>query len=256
MRIAIIGHGNVATSMHEAFGAKGIRVPMLSAHDLLNGKDPDEQLAEGDTVESLDVLIYAVCDTVLAEVVKAVRVPQRVLHVHTSGTMPLSIYGEDKPHCGILYPFQTFSKAAPIADFTNIPIFVEARGIDDISAMYTLALTLSPRVFEASQSERERLHVAGVFANNFTNCMYTIAAELLQGTSIPFSALLPLIDQTAAKVHNLAPRDAQTGPAVRHDREVIEHHLDILRSLQAGPNKALNSHVPAEVYELLSDYIQ
>lgn len=249
MRIAIIGHGNVATSLHEAFAAKGMQVPMLSAHTLLTS--PEEEPVS----DSTDVLIYAVCDTVLPEVIRAVRVPQRVLHVHTSGTVPLSVYGQDKPHCGVMYPFQSFSKAAPIADFTDVPIFIEARGIDDISAMYTLSLALSPRVFEASQAERERLHVAGVFANNFTNCMYRIAADVLAGTSIPFSALLPLIDRTAAKVHNLAPRDAQTGPAVRHDAEVMTHHLDILRALQSGPNKALSTPIPAALYEMLSAYI-
>lgn len=250
MRIVIIGHGNVATSLHEAFAAKGIQVPMLCAHTLL-ASPKDEPIAD-----STDVLIYAVSDAVLPDVVRAVDVPQRVLHVHTSGTLPLTVYGEDKPHCGILYPFQTFSKAAPIADFSNIPIFVEAHGIDDISAMYTLALTLSPRVFESSQPERERLHVAGVFANNFTNCMYRIAAELLAGTSIPFSALLPLIDQTAAKVHNLPPKDAQTGPAARHDDEVIARHLDLLRHMQTGTNKALATPVPAAIYEMLTDYIE
>ena len=249
MRIAIIGHGNVATSLHEAFAAKGISVPMLSAHALLASPE-DEPIAD-----STDVLIYAVCDTVLPALAKAVRVPKRVLHVHTSGTIPLTIYGEDKPHCGIMYPFQTFTKAAPIADFSDVPIFVEARGIDDISAMYTLALTLSPRVFEATQPERERLHVAGVFANNFTNCMYSIASDLLQGTSIPFSVLLPLIDQTATKVHTLAPREAQSGPAARHDEAVIAHHLELLHALQASTNKTLTSKVPAEVYELLSGYI-
>ena len=249
MRIAIIGHGNVATSLQAAFAAKGMNVPLLSAHTLLSAPQ-DEPISD-----STDVLIYAVCDTVLPEVVKAIHVPQRVLHVHTSGTIPLTVFGEDKPHCGILYPFQSFTKAAPLADFSEVPLFIEARGIDDISAMYTLALALSPRVYEAPQQERERLHVAGVFANNFTNCMYLIAAELLQGTSIPFSALLPLIDQTAAKVHQLSPREAQTGPSARHDEAVMAHHLEVLRRLQASTNKTLSSTVPAEVYELLSNYI-
>ena len=150
----------------------------------------------------------------------------------------------------MLYPFQTFSKAQPIDDFSNIPLFIEGKNIDDIAAIYTLALTLSPRVIEASQADRERLHVAGVFANNFTNCMYRMAADLLRGTSIPFSVLLPLIDQTAAKVHNLAPQDAQTGPAARADINVINSHLQLLRSLHDG-----NADNAAEVYQLLTDYI-
>ena len=248
MRIAIIGNGNVATSLHAAFSKKGIEAPMFSSRELLQ----NDQMANDkwQMTNDYDVYIYAVRDEALREVIAAVHAPARAVHVHTSGTVPISVFGEDKPHCGILYPFQTFSKAQPIDDFSEIPLFIEAKNIDDVAAVYTLALTLSPRVIETSQADRERLHVAGVFANNFTNCMYRIAADVLRGTSIPFSVLLPLIDQTAAKVHALAPKDAQTGPAVRKDEQVIRHHLELLQSLAT-----LSDNKPAEIYRLLTEYI-
>ena len=244
MRIIIVGQGNVACNLLAAFQKKGITAPMVSSWTGLE-----------EIPQNADVYIYAVADNALAEVISKVHVQQRALHVHTSGTIPMSVFGPDKPHCGILYPFQSFSKAQLIEDFSTVPVFIEAKGIDDISAVYTLALTLTPRVYETTQEDRERLHVAGVFANNFTNCMYRIASDLLQGTSIPFSALLPLIDQTAAKVHTLTPREAQTGPAARNDADVMAHHLAILRNLQSGSNKALNTPVPAAIYEMLSGYI-
>lgn len=243
MRIAIIGNGNVATSLHAAFSKKGIDAPMISSRELTSGV--------GEPLTEADVYIYAVRDEALREVIAAVHAPARSVHVHTSGTVPISVFGDDKPHCGILYPFQTFSKAQPIDDFTDIPLFIEAKNIDDVAAVYTLALTLSPRVIETTQADRERLHVAGVFANNFTNCMYRIAADILKGTSIPFSVLLPLIDQTAAKVHNLAPKDAQTGPAVRDDEQVIRHHIKLL---QSTPTQ--NSNFEEEIYHQLTDYIR
>lgn len=246
MRIAIIGNGNVATSLHAAFSKKGIEAPMFNSRELLL----NDQMVNDQIVNAYDVYIYAVRDEALREVIATVHAPARAVHVHTSGTIPISVFGDDKPHCGILYPFQTFSKAQPIDDFTNIPIFIEAKNIDDIAAVYTLALTLSPRVIETTQADRERLHVAGVFANNFSNCMYRIAADLLKGTSIPFSVLLPLIDQTAAKVHALSPKDAQTGPAVRNDEQVIDHHLELLRSLPSD-----NAGFAREIYRILTDYI-
>lgn len=233
MKIVLIGQGNVATSLNAAFAKKGIDAPMLNSRELT-------------TVPDADVYIYAIKDEALAEVIDAVHVSPRAIHLHTSGTMPITVFGEDKPHAGILYPFQTFSKAQPIDDFSNIPLFIEGRDIDDVAAIYTLALMLSPRVIEASQQEREKLHVAGVFANNFTNCMYRMAADILRDTHIPFSALLPLIDQTAAKVHTLAPKDAQTGPAVRGDESVINHHLELLK----------NAPFHEGVYRLLTDYIR
>ncbi|MGN1247250.1 MAG: DUF2520 domain-containing protein, partial [Paludibacteraceae bacterium] len=150
------------------------------------------------------------------------------LHLHTSGTMPISVFGDAFPHAGVMYFFQTFSKAKLIDDFSQIPVFVEGRQIDDLRAIFTLAQTLTPRVYEASQHDRERLHVAGVFANNFTNQMYALAADMLKDTHIPFQVLLPLIDQTAEKVHHLSPHDAQTGPAKRRDEQVMNHHLSLL----------------------------
>lgn len=232
MNIIIIGQGNVATNLDYAFRKKGIVCQMVSSREGL------------DSLPAANVYIYAVKDEALAAVVAQVKGKERAMHLHTSGTMPISVFGDDKPHAGIFYPFQTFSKARVIEDFSTVPVFFEARGIDDISAVYSLALTITSHVYEATQHDRERLHVAGVYACNFTNLMYTIASELLQNTHIPFSALLPLIDETAAKIHTLAPRDAQTGPARRGDENVMAHHL------------ALLDEEKRQLYRFLSDAIR
>lgn len=232
MNIVIIGKGNVATNLDYAFRKKGVACQMVSSREGL------------DQLPAANVYIYSVKDEALAEVVAQVQGKEKSLHLHTSGTMPITVFGADKPHAGIFYPFQTFSKARLIEDFSTVPVFFEARGIDDISAVYSLALTITSHVYEASQPDRERLHVAGVFTNNFTNLMYTMAAELLKSTHIPFSALLPLIDETAAKIHSMAPRDAQTGPARRGDENVMSHHMQLLSEEQR------------EIYRLLSEAIK
>ena len=232
MNIVIIGQGNVATNLHHAFTKRGAACQMVSSREGL------------DSLPAANVYIYAVKDEALAAVVAQVKGKERAMHLHTSGTMPISVFGDDKPHAGIFYPFQTFSKARVIEDFSTVPVFFEARGIDDISAVYSLALTITSHVYETTQHDRERLHVAGVYACNFANLMYTMAAELLQNTHIPFSALLPLIDETAAKIHTLAPRDAQTGPARRGDENVMAHHL------------ALLDEDKRQLYRLLSDAIR
>ena len=232
MNIVIIGKGNVATNLHYAFMKKGIACQMVSSREGL------------DQLPQANVYIYAVRDEALAGVVAQVVGREKSLHLHTSGSMAMSVFGADKPHAGIFYPFQTFSKARLIEDFSTVPVFFEARGIDDISAVYSLALTITSHVYETSQHDRERLHVAGVYACNFTNLMYTMAAELLRNTHIPFSALLPLIDETAAKIHSLAPQDAQTGPARRNDENVMNHHISLLNEEQRT------------VYQLLSEEIR
>ena len=221
MRIAIIGAGSVGTNLHHAFELNGVKTELVHARPLT--ADPSAVAS----VPQADVYIYTVADHALGDVVAKVYAP-KALHVHTSGTIPISVFGEDKPQAGILYFFQSFSKTHLVEDWHQIPVFIEGRNIDDVAAIYALAQTLSSVIYEATQEERERLHVAGVFANNFTNLMYRHAADILSKTSIPFSVLLPLIDQTAEKMHAISADEAQTGPAKRHDQAVMAHHMELL----------------------------
>jgi len=221
MKIAIIGAGSVGTNLHHAFEIKGIKTELVHARPLT--ADPSAVL----DLPQADVYVYTVADHVLKEVVSLVNAP-KAIHLHTSGSMPMSVFGEDKPHAGVMYFFQSFSRELLIDDWSGIPCIIEGRNIDDIAAIYSLAQSLTSRIYEANQHDRERLHIAGIFANNYTNLMYRMAADVLRSTQIPFEALLPLIDQTAAKVHTLSPKDAQTGPASRADTEVIGHHIEIL----------------------------
>lgn len=233
MKVLIVGQGNVATNLDAAFHAKNINCQMVSSREGL------------DTIrQDADVYIYAIRDEALQEVINKVHAPARAMHLHTSGTMPISVFGEDKPHCGIFYPLQTFSKNYILPDFSHVPLFIEAKNIDDVAAIYTLGLSISNYVYEASQQDRERLHVAGVMVNNFPNLLYGLAQDMLKGTHIPFQALLPLIDETAHKVHTLSPQDAQTGPARRGDRAVIQKHEDLITNPRVK-----------EMYHLLSELI-
>ena len=239
MKLVIIGAGSVGSNLHHGLELKGIKAELVHARPLTADPSAIETLPEA------DCYIYTVADHVLKEVASMVHAP-KALHLHTSGSMPIDIFGEDKPHAGILYFFQSFSRENLIDDWSGIPCFVEGRDIDDIAAIYSLAQTLTSHIYEANQHDRERLHIAGVFANNYTNLMYRIAAEVLRDTSIPFEALLPLIDNTAAKVHALKPADAQTGPAQRGDEAVMAHHVEILNA----KNAALG-----EVYQALAALI-
>ena len=233
MKIAIIGAGSVGTNLHHAFELKGVRTELIHARPLTAERPEllEDPRVPDEVLNSFDLYIYTVADHALREVVAKVNAP-KALHLHTSGSMPIEVFGEDKPHAGILYFFQSFSREKLIDEWSGIPCFIEGRNIDDIAAIYSLAQTLTSRIYEASQHDRERLHIAGVFANNYSNLMYRIAAQVLADTQIPFEALLPLIDQTAAKVHTIQPIDAQTGPAQRGDEMVMQKHMEILKELR------------------------
>ena len=241
MKIAIIGAGSVGTNLHHAFLLKGVHTELVHARPLTDEKTSEEAIKQ---LPTADVYIYTVADHALREVVAVVHAP-KALHLHTSGSMPIEVFGEDKPHAGVLYFLQSFSRTKLIDAWGSIPCFIEGKNIDDIAAIYSLAQVLTSRIYEANQHDRERLHIAGVFANNYSNLMYRMAKEVLRDTQIPFEALLPLIDNTAAKVHAMSPQEAQTGPAKRGDVAVIAHQREIL-----SPYPEIQ-----EVYCLLSEII-
>lgn len=251
MKIVIIGAGSVGTNLHHAFELKGIKIELVHARPLT--ADP----SSARFLPQADVYIYTVVDSVLAEIVSLVHAPQ-ALHLHTSGSMPITVFGADKPHAGVLYFFQSFSREVLIDDWSGIPCFYEGRNIDDVAAIYSLAQCLTSHIYEANQHDRERLHIAGVFANNYTNLMYRIAAYVLKSTQIPFEALLPLIDRTAEKVHEVAPKDAQTGPAQRGDKAVMAHHMDVIKQSALGYelSEPFSGEELSEVYQALAALVE
>ena len=178
--------------------------------------------------DGADLYIVAVKDSVLADVAGQLAKghPDRWL-VHTAGSMPMDTLPTRRR--GVLYPMQTFSKEREV-DFREIPCFIEASDAADRERLKALAQTLSDKVYEAGSEQRKYLHLAAVFCCNFVNHCYALSEMLLKEKGgIPFDVMLPLIDETARKVHSLSPRRAQTGPAVRWDTNVMEKQLQLLQ---------------------------
>ena len=141
MRIVILGAGSVGSNLHHGLSLNGIRAELVHARPLTAEGAP----AKAEVPEA-DVYIYAIADNALREVVSKVHAP-KALHLHTSGTMPIDVFGEDKPHAGILYFLQSFSREVMIDDWSGIPCFISGRNIDDIAAIYSLAQTLTDHIY-------------------------------------------------------------------------------------------------------------
>lgn len=242
----LLGAGNMATNLAHAFRKAGASVRLLYSHTYEHAEHFAKQVGVEHYTDSLadvnaclrenpdETVLYCLKDSVLRDVLMQIDAPE-ALHLHTAGSLGLSVFeGTNKPHAGVFYPFQTMSKDR-VLDFGDIPVFIESVEAEDAERVRGLAQMISANVYPADSQTRRRLHLAGVFANNFANCMYAIAGEVLQGTGLPADVLLPLIDETAEKVHSLSPRDAQTGPAKRYDENVMQAHLDMLgdENLQA-----------------------
>lgn len=230
MKIAFIGAGRVATNLSRALVAAGhdtVQVysrTMESARAVADvaGGSPTDDL--GRLTHDADVYIFAVKDSALAELIPQVcKGREQKVFIHTAGSVPMDVFKGMALHYGVLYPLQTFSKERE-ADFSDIPCFVEVSDECSARAIVALATSISRRVSPLSSDDRKWLHLASVFACNFANHCYAIAADILERRGLPFDALLPLIDETALKVHHMAPADAQTGPAVRYDENVLREH--------------------------------
>ncbi len=234
MKIALIGAGNLATVLgHALCNAQHDIVQVYSrtmaAANLLAERlnaVPTDSLDE--ITNDADLYIIALKDSILDAVIdKICPVRSDKLFVHTAGSMPLDMFRGRAVHYGVFYPMQTFSKTR-IVDFRNIPVFLEADSSLTMQTIAEMAQSVSNNVRELSSADRRYLHLAAVWACNYANHCYDMAAEMLQKVGLPFDIMLPLTDETARKVHELSPREAQTGPAIRYDENIIEAQMRLM----------------------------
>lgn len=250
-RIVIIGSGNVATHLAEAFAGVAdvvqIYSPTPSHADRLASKVGAEAVSEIDGItDDADYYIVAVRDEAMPSLVRQLQSHgfNRGIWAHTSGSMPLeALAGIGEAH-GVFYPMQTFSRDVPV-DMSRVPIFLEASSAHALDRLERLGRMVSPRVFRLDSGARQKLHVAAVFACNFTNHMLALSDDLLRAQGLDLGVMRHLVDATIEKAFSAGPSAGQTGPARRGDTEVIARHAASL---------ADNADAQA-IYELVSSSI-
>lgn len=233
MKVVIVGSGNVATHLSLAMASlEGIEIcqvysPTEAHAEILAERLNCDFVTDPTQIrKDADVYLFALKDQALETVIRAVPA-NNGLWLHTSGSMPMQVFAGYTERYGVLYPLQTFSKSREIS-FQGIPLFIECHREEDKNCLEELARRLSGKVCELSSEKRRSLHLAAVFACNFTNHIYALAEEILAKEDLSRDYLFPLIDETAAKVHELPAQEAQTGPAIRYDENIINKHLGML----------------------------
>ena len=174
-----------------------------------------------------DLYVISVADCAVSDLISLLNVGKSIV-VHTSGSLDINLLNRFPDH-GVFYPLQTFSINKPV-EFKNIPLLIEANSDDITETLKQFACLFSTKVYMTSSEQRQNIHMAAVFANNFTNYMYTIADEILSHSQISFDILKPLINETAKKINDERPSCVQTGPASRNDKEIINSHLHLLNN--------------------------
>lgn len=235
-KISIIGTGNVAnwyfqTLLHQ--NKKQISVQQVSARDL-------SQL-----YTDSDLYIFSVKDDAYQSVIAGITFSMP-LAVHTAGALPIEIFQGKAVHFGVVYPYQTIhcKNGAQFNPNLEVPICVEGDEEKTTQLLLEFAQIVSPRVYQINFEKRHTIHLAAVFASNFSTIMYDIAYQILQSKEIDWQIMVPLLEETVRKTQTQKPIETLTGPAKRKDYKIIEEHLQELKD------------TPFEsIYRLITDYI-
>ena len=248
-RIILAGAGNLATCLGVALVRAGVTPVAVWSRSEASASALAEKLGcpystEITMLPDADIVITAVSDDALPHVAKQLTERySNALLAHTAGSVAMDIWAEaGARRYGVFYPMQTFSKNKEV-DFSHVGIFIEACAETVYLALEQLASKVSPMVYRATSRQRGYLHIAAVYACNFANAMYSMAHDILEKERLPFEVMLPLIDETAAKLHHLSPEEAQTGPARRGDETIMRKQLAMLDGTKS------------EIYALVSSYI-
>ena len=268
INITLIGAGNAATYIGIALKQAGYNISQVYSRTrksatklakLLN-TEPITDLQK--ISDKTDLFIIAVKDDVITELIRKINFGN-ALAVHTSGSTDMNVLKGYAKNYGVFYPLQTFSfsltpnllrraqdKLSPKERGTrtlkNAPICIEANNKKNRKILEEIANVISGNVICLNSKQRQYVHLAAVFACNFSNHLYSVAENILKEHKIPFNILLPLIEETANKTKTISPGKAQTGPAKRGDKKIIQLHLKLL-----GKDKKLK-----EIYNLISSDIQ
>jgi predicted short-subunit dehydrogenase-like oxidoreductase (DUF2520 family) len=234
-KIVILGAGNVATHLTRVLLKEGYNICQIYSRTVESARELGLKTGVHYTnsIDQLyreaDVYIFALSDTAIAPLAKKIHLKHNPLLVHTAGSVSLDVFKESSNNYAVLYPLQTFSKNREI-DFSNIPICVDANNKKNLKIVEAIASSISLKVTQMSDDERKQVHLAAVFACNFTNYMYSLSEEILNKKNIDFNLLKPLIEETASKIHDLSPLKAQTGPAIRNDKPTMNKHKELLEN--------------------------
>jgi hypothetical protein len=128
---------------------------------------------------------------------------------------------------------------------SKIPICIEGNDPIFETTLVQWSNSIFSTVHKVNEKQRFAMHLAAVFANNFTNAMYEAAYQIFKENNLDWSLIFPLLENTLEKVKHNAPHLCQTGPAVRSDVLIMEKHCN-----------AMDDEELIMLYKLVSKIIQ
>ncbi|HEY4800132.1 MAG TPA: DUF2520 domain-containing protein [Bacteroidia bacterium] len=231
MKITFIGSGNIAQQLAPAFKKRGFTVQEICSRNVSTGNALAKRIRafysnDISKIKNTDVIIIAVKDDAISEVVKKLPVQKNCLVIHTSGATDISVLKKKFKNCGVFWQIQTI-KARTIIDFKKVPLVIEASNLSSEKKIKQLAHSLSNKVHVFTSRQRRILHLSAAISNNFVNHFYVLAENILKHYRLPYELLGPMILSTAQSGIK-DPQTSQTGPAKRNDKKTMKAHLQLL----------------------------
>lgn len=230
--ISFIGSGNVATALAIHLFKNKYIISQVYSKNLYNAqilakKVNAKAINHIQNIADADLYIIALKDDVIETVSKKIK-NKNIPIVHTSGTVSTEVFYKNKfKTFGCFYPLQTFSKKNTLS-VSNFPILLEANNRKFYTKLKKLASAVSANRLQADSRQRLNIHLAAVFACNFTNYLYSVSEDILKHNHFKIDLLYPLIKQTAENAKKEKVFTLQTGPAIRKDYSTIKKHLLVL----------------------------
>ena len=231
--IVMIGAGNVSTHISRHFLSAGHNISCIYSRTEESVQRLATELGVSGTshLENLpveaDFFIICVPYSAVDEVARQLR-GRKGIWLHTAGALSMSVFDGISDEFGVLYPLQTLSRDRSIGK-DRIPFLVEASSTTVMHKITALARSISEKVEKADTPTRLKVHLAAVFANNFSNHMVHVAQELLKEGGLDAGILDLLLEETFHKLREMDSFSAQTGPAVRGDRDTMNKHIELLK---------------------------
>ena len=248
--ILMVGSGNVAWHLGAALKASGLPVTQVWSRQIDNAKELAQELSvkATDNIEDIfhfnGIILFCVPDHVLPFFASRIHNTNSII-VHTSGSVNISLFEKHATQLGVFYPLQTFTKAKPDKDFKGVPVLIESSTLLVEQILYYWAKSIDADPHKVNSPHRMKIHVAAVFACNFTNHMVAVAKQILEENDLNYELLRPLLNETLSNILKFDPKEIQTGPAMRQDHDTIEKHYNTLCTYPEY----------AEIYRLISDSI-
>ncbi len=189
--VGIIGCGALGRNLfHNLKSLKGLTIECFCRSIEKNDALYQSSVHEIEELFHCDLILIAVSDQNIVEVGQLLTTYSGII-AHCSGATPLHHFnGKD----GVFYPLQSFSKSV-IRSFKEIPLLIEGSNEKTTKQLYSFAQRLSNQVEHLSSEKRQKLHLAAVMSQNFSNHLIALIQAYLEKEAISFQALIPLLEE-------------------------------------------------------------